>query len=250
MNQNNHREVLQLSPVMRPSQITSNSSNKSTFMDVFMQHLQQVKTNDTKKPSMTPMIAVPTSTPEKKLPKPKKPREPSIKKPRKKKDTNCTTIGLQIQIRDPKTEPTIKTPLDSSIESVVETSSNFTSNEIDTSTPPLNVISTTVEQYKPTDPSVNQAIYYNMDSSENEPAEQFVYEPEPAIYHHTQPMNITNECVSVSNRVKHNSNTNHHQNDGYPPLQPYNIYSDPKNNPSLIRRFNLSHPNVTNNAVV
>lgn len=245
--QNEDSQVLPFSPILRPSQITSNLTNSNTFMDAFMKHLQQGQTIENNKIAI-PMEAVPTSTPEKKLPKPRKPRDPSAKrKPRKTEETNCTTIGLQIQIRDPETEPATQVPLETNIGPEVQTHP-FNSDEIGVTTP-SNVISNAIkQQYTPTVPTSNQATYYNMDSSENEPAEQFLYEPEPV--YHAQPMNMmANECVSVSNRVKHNSNINH-PSDDHSPLQPYNIYSDQKNSASLISRFNVSHTNVSNNPVV
>lgn len=265
--QNGDDHIMPFSPVMRPSQ----TNNRHTFMDAFVKHLEE--TVKIKKPetimenaSVIANAGDTTTihkTKEKKLPKqPRKPREPSsgVKKPRKKKtDTNCTTIGLQIQIRDPNTEPAT---LNSSFESaVIATTYPYHPDANSTAASLPNMISNAVENCVPTATLSNTATYYNMDSTEHEPGEQYLYEPEP-IYHVPTMTMMPSECVSVQQptTIIQNTNLHHHTNGddgsgagggGYPTsLHPYDLYAEQKNNASLISRFNVSHTNVSNNPPV
>lgn len=241
-------QVLPFSPVMRPSQTPSSQSNRNTFIDAYMKHLHQ--NSQTNQAVKSQMPTAPKIEKEKKLPKPnaklpkppRKPREPSVKKSRTKTDSNCTTIGLQIQIRDPNTEPAT---LETSYESE-GTPYPYNADEIGTGLP-SNVISNAVEHYTHVAPTINTATYYNLDSLENESGEQYLYEPEPV--YHAQPMNIMpTEYVSPTT-INSTSNGAMHT-----PLHAYTIphvnYSDQKNNATLLSRFNVSHTNLTNNPVV
>lgn len=260
-NQDGHGHVMPFSPVMRPSQMLPNQSkNSNSFIDAFMQHL---KANE-RKIDTTPPASFANERIEKRLPmdvkqskepkpskerKPRKPREPSsVKKPqRKKEESNCTTIGLQIQIRDPNTEPEPPPP-----------SCDFESNKIsypfqsddrlDTIST-SNLISTVAENYLPVVSSESELgtashTYYNMDSTENEPGEQYLYEPEPV--YHVQPMGVlSNECGNRSAPIVQSPDIN------AAPLNPYNVYPDQKGtgHHPLISHFNVSHTNVNNSSV-
>lgn len=244
------------SPVMRPSQMLSNKSkNSNTFIDAFVQHLREnERKNDTTSSSLATerlvnMLPTEPKQPmelkqlkERKPQQPRKPREPSVKKPRRKKESNCTTIGLQIQIRDPNTE---QEPVQDDFESNKITYP-FQSDEID-AIATSNLISNPTENYLPVSSSelgTTSHTYYNMDSTENEPGEQYLYEPEP-IYH-VQPMGIlSNECGNRTTPIIQSPDIN-----GVP-LNPYNMYSDQKGNGHpLISHFNVSHTNVNNSSVV
>lgn len=260
-NQDGHGHVMPFSPVMRPSQMLQNQSkNSNSFIDAFMQHLKE---NERKADTTPTSFATerlenrlpmePKQPREPKQPKPpkerkqreRKPREPSVKKPRRKKDeSNCTTIGLQIQIRDPNTEPepTIHGDFKSN-----KITYPFQSDEMDGLTT-SNLISNAAENYLPvsTEPGLGTAshTYYNMDSTENEPGEQYLYEPEPV--YHVQPMGIlSNECGNRSTPVIQSPDINATS------LNPYNLYSDQKGNGHpLLSHFNVSHTNVNNSSVV
>lgn len=253
--------IMPFSPVMRPSQIIPNQSNnsKSSFMDAFMQHLKATeRKNDTAAaPALfTPdrvEIRLPMEPKQQKEPKPpkerkpaRKPREPSVKKPRRKKEeSNCTTIGLQIQIRDPNTEPAPEPPQHNDFESNKITYA-YQSDETD-AIATSNLISNAAENYLPVS-SVSELgaasqTYYNMDSTENEPGEQYLYEPEPV--YHVQPMGVLpNECGDRSTPIIPSPDIN------APPLNPYNLYSDQKaNGHPILSHFNVSHTNVSKSSV-
>lgn len=278
-NQKDDGLVMPFSPVMRPSQMSSNQSKSSnpSFMDAYMQHLKEnERMSVTTTPVLVTNITTTTTTKlENRLPmepkqpkKPKepknrkprqqtkKPREPSVKKPRQKTEKNCTTIGLHIQIRDPKTG-------EQETHQTVEYESNkivypFSSNEIE-GAPASNMISTNVvtENFLPVSSSceldTSSHTYYNMDKTENEPGEQYLYEPEP-IYH-VQPLGMlsNNECGNGSTPIMHNPDTNVSSN-GYQiqtPLNPYNMYTEQNGNGHpILSRFNVAHTNVNNSSVV
>lgn len=250
--------------VPHPSPIVKNQMNtNNSFINEFMRHLQQEQSASV---DVTIKGAIGTNSTEQKLPKkPRKPRDPSaVKKPRKIKETDtkkCTTIGLQIQIRDPSTEPVTASPLETSFESTEMISMYpFKSNEIGETVSPTKLISNSVEQYIPASSSVNQTTYYNINQTECVPAVQMLYEPElepepepePEPVYHSHNMNLmTNECVSVSNPLMHTTNPNHLGNDCPATHQSYSIYSEQqKNNAALLSHFNVSHTNVNNNASI
>lgn len=248
------------SPVMRPSQMLPNQSkNSNSFIDAFMQHLKERKNDAAPSASFTverpenriPMEPKPPrkepkqpKQPKERKPAARKPREPSVKKPRQKKDntTNCTTIGLQIQIRDPNTERDEPPPNSEPFETN-KSAYPYHLDEVDAITT-SNLISNAAENYLPvsTEPELGAAAshtYYNMDSTENEPGEQYLYEPEPV--YHVQPIGILpNECGNRSAPIVQGPDLN------APPLNPYNLYSDQKGNGhQLISHFNVSHANVS-----
>lgn len=287
-NQNDDGLVMPFSPVMRPSQMSSNQlKNSNSFMDAFMQHLKaNGRQIDTSPPPSVATTTTTTTKLETKLPmepkqqqqqqsqpqpqlktpkqpkerKPrqqtKKPREPStVKKPRRKKGSNCTTIGLHIQIRDPKTEPNQTSDFESN-----KVTYPFTSDGIEAIDGTSNMISNTAtENYLPVSTSSSCELgtgaytYYNMDKTENEPGEQYLFEPEP-IYH-VQPMAILtpNECGNGSTTIINNSNINV-TSDGYQiqaPMRPYNMYTEQKGNGHpILSHFNVAHTNVNNSSVV
>lgn len=259
-NQDGHEQDMPFSPVMRPSQVLPNQAkNSNSFIDAFMQHLKETELKND--PTPTPYAAdrlekrlpmEPKHPKESKPPKerkqPKKPREPSIKKPRRKKEvdqSNCTTIGLQIQIRDPNTEPEPPLYTDSESDKIAYA---YQSDGIDTIAT-SNLISSAAKDYLPVSSEsmlgAASNTYYNMDSTENEPGEQYLYEPDP-VYHPIQPMAIlSNECGNRSTPIHQSPDIN------ASPLNPYNLYSDQKGNGHpLLSHFNVSHTNGSNSSAV
>lgn len=258
--------IMPFSPVMRPSQILPNQSmnsmnsmnSKNSFMDAFMQHLKanERKTDTAPTALFTPQRpenGLPMEPKQPKEPKPpkerkqaRKPREPSVRKPRRKKEeNNCTTIGLQIQIRDPNTEPEPEPAIHDDFESNKITYP-YQSDEIDAITT-SNLISSAAENYLPvssmSESGAASHTYYNMDSTENEPGEQYLYEPEPV--YHVQPMGILpNECGDRSTPIIPSPDIN------ASPLNSYNLYSDQKpNGHPILSHFNVSHTNVNKGSV-
>lgn len=271
-NQNDDGLVLPFSPVMRPSQLSSmQSKNSNSFMDAFMQHLKANERKPDTTPStlgtVKPIECMPAVVPKqpKKPPSPKeskparKPREPSVRKPRRKKESNCTTIGLQIQIRDPNTEREAPHPV------VYESNKGaypFNSVGIEAVNAPSIMISNVAENYLPVSsaPSssscalnTGQHTYYNMDKTDSEPGEQYLDEPDPV--YHVQPMGIlSKDCGNGSTAsIMHGPDINV-SSEGYQiqtPLHPYNMYAEQKGNGHpIISHFNVAHTNVNNGSVV
>lgn len=250
---------LPFSAAMRPSKLPTKPTDDNTFMGAFMKHLQQGKETTNIKGIATVQSPILSSTT-----KSKTPREP--KKPRKKKEKStpvvpvsppkCTTIGLQIQIHDPISEPASETPLETSFESDIATYplENVSGTIM---TPTQNLISNSMVELSPslvTAPSNNHhtTAYYELG---NQPI--IVYDPDPATYNGQSMNMMPNECINMSGQMHRNQVAP----SSLPPSQvpnhlatatghhPYAVqvlnYSD-QNESTLISHFNVSHTNVNN----
>lgn len=272
---------------MRPSKIAIKPTADNTFNGAFGAFLNSYQ--ETKHPTTAPKQPASkcektTATKPKIAREPKKPKQPKAarepKMPKKSKiiqKPECTTIGLQIQIRDPIVESQ-PTPA-SSDTNFVSNAYSYSQNE----KMPPNMISESMLQTSspvslPTNINPHTATYYNMDSNAQiSLADDFiVYDPVPdPVSYHSQSIDVTsNECIDISRQMHNHSSMNHHHHpynhqnhhrldnvipatNATPPNNshhPYDIrminYSDQKNSAALISHFNVSHTNVSNTSAV
>lgn len=272
---------LPFSVAMRPSKLSTKPLDDKSFMGEFMKHIQQGK--EPKGVANIPIPGQQQPQQQQQLPtttfKPTKaPREP--KKPRKKKEKSisisppkCTTIGLQIQIHDPITEPATETPLETSFESDIAT---YPFSQIDVGstgpimmTPTKNPISNSMVEMSPSVAAPSQhhhhhhtTTYFNLDSSRAD--EYIIYDPDPVTYHGQQMNMMPNECMSLPDQINSiqqpppppppplppmqpvEASTMHHLSNATAPHHPYGIhllnYSDQnKSSTALISHFNVNN---------
>lgn len=217
-NGTNDGQSLPFQAPLRPSTVFPGRAKDNSFMGEFMRHLQQgadVKIKET-----------------------------NYRSHKKNDKSNCTTIGLQIQIRDPKTPQSSSvpvTPVESTIgaEPLAYTDQNIEINNA--------ISNAAMQRLSSITHTMTSATYYDLDSARL--ADDFiVYDPqiEPA-----QPDGVpTNQSANIPNQL-HSPAVNNANGEA---CRPYGIglvnYAEQKNNASLISHFNVSHSNVSNNSVM